>query len=438
MAWLLDQRPGGFEAVVGANDDMAIGAMQELQARGIRIPQEVAVVGYDDAAQSRWVSPPLTTVPNETYKWGQQAAEMLFALIEGRPVPEQVDIQTELMVRESCGCVDQAVTQAGAHSVSSPGRARGGRSPQSRLLDRRDEILASLVQAAAAENLKAEPGQIAQVLDAFTAGLSAAGDDGFVQVLDEALRRTTASGSDVEGWHQVVSALRRQALPYLRAGETLARAEAQWQQARVLVGKVAQHALGYQEVLAEERMGVLREIGSALITTFDSAGLMDVLARQLPRLGIGEAYLALYEDPSQPAGLARLLLACNEQGRIEIEAGGDIFPAPQLLPPALWPPAGPFSLVAMPLYFRQEQLGFVMFEANPQDGPMYEALREQISSALQGALLVQRVQERSAELARQQYILDTFMENVPDSHLLQGPGQPHHAGQSGARRPRWG
>ena len=104
---------------------MAIGAMQELQARGIRIPEEVAVVGYDDAAQSRWVTPPLTTVPIETYKWGQQAVEMLLALIEGQPVPEQVAIPTELVVRQSCGCMDPAVAQAGAESaLSLPGGAR--------------------------------------------------------------------------------------------------------------------------------------------------------------------------------------------------------------------------------------------------------------------------------------------------------------------------
>jgi PAS domain S-box-containing protein len=67
-----------------------------------------------------------------------------------------------------------------------------------------------------------------------------------------------------------------------------------------------------------------------------------------------------------------------------------------------------------PLFFREDQIGFVLFGIGPRDTTIYETLRGQISSALQGALLVQRVQERSAELARQQYILNTFMENVPD------------------------
>jgi rsbT co-antagonist protein RsbR len=67
------------------------------------------------------------------------------------------------------------------------------------------------------------------------------------------------------------------------------------------------------------------------------------------------------------------------------------------------------------LFLRESQLGFILYEIGLQEGTIYDTLRAQISSALQGALLVQRVQERTSSLARQQYILDTFMENVPDS-----------------------
>ncbi len=398
MVWLLDQQSGGFEAIVAANDDMAIGAMQELRARGIRIPEEVAIVGYDDITQSRWVIPPLTTVPIDTYKSGQKAMEMILALIEGQPVPEQVAIPTELVVRESCGCVNPAVMQAGAQPIPIPGGTGDRTVSQAIPLDRREEILAALVQTAAVENLKIEPDQIAWILDVFMTELSAPAGDGFVRALDKALRQASARSDEVEGWHQVISALRRQALPYLHDSETLARAEAQWQQAQVLVAKETQRALGYRGMLIEQRMGDLREIGAALITTIDSAGLMDVLARQLRRLDIGMAYLALYEDAQQPTGPARLLLACNEQGRVEVEDANAVFPAPQLAPAAFWPPAERYSLIVLPLYFREEQLGFVVFEGNPQYGAMYEALRAQISSALKNTLLTQQIQRRALQL----------------------------------------
>jgi len=72
-------------------------------------------------------------------------------------------------------------------------------------------------------------------------------------------------------------------------------------------------------------------------------------------------------------------------------------------------------MVVEALYFQREQIGFALFEVGTPDERTYEALRRYLSSALQGTLLVQRVQERSAEIARQKYILDTFMDDVPDS-----------------------
>jgi PAS domain S-box-containing protein len=115
-------------------------------------------------------------------------------------------------------------------------------------------------------------------------------------------------------------------------------------------------------------------------------------------------------DQENPAG----------SSRIKLEPGGYRFPSRQLVPPEILPQQGPlpqqgaYTLMVQALYFQDEQIGFMLLDGNQREGDVYDTLRAQISSALQGAFLVQRVQERSAELVRQQYILDTFMENIPD------------------------
>jgi PAS domain S-box-containing protein len=221
-------------------------------------------------------------------------------------------------------------------------------------------------------------------------------------------------------WQEAISALRRQALPYLN-GETLLRAIDLWEQARVTIGESAQRQRAHQGLRADERSQSLREIGAALISTFDLEGLVNVLADRLPRLDIPGYYLALYESPQpyehlQPAAeWSRLILAYTDKGRVALDAEEQRIRSHELLPADLWPQKRQYSFVLQPLYFQENQLGYALFEVGPRDGAIYTTLREQISSTLQGALLVQRVQERSAELARQQYILDTFMENVPDS-----------------------
>jgi DNA-binding LacI/PurR family transcriptional regulator/GAF domain-containing protein len=398
LAWLLDQQVD-FEAVIGANDDLAFGAIEELRARGIQVPEKVAVVGYDDATQSRWITPPLTTVPIETYKWGQQALEMVLALIEGKPVPEQVVIPTELVVRQSCGCIDPVVVQAAVEpAVFLPEGSNERMSLETVVLGQREDILGKIRQTVGEQVLSIEPGQIARLWDAFTAELNNMTSGVFLRTLNQILRQTIATSGEIEGWDQVVSVLRRQALPCLRDSEELLRAENLWQQARVLIGKTAQRMQGYRQILSEQRMNVLREIGAELVTTFDTQSLMDVLARQLPRLDIPSAYLALYKDPQQPTGPAKLLLAYNEQGRIEIQAGGQVFPSLQLVPAGSLPQERPYSLIVEPLYFHEDQLGFALFEMGPQDGSVYEALRGEISSALKGALLVQQVERRALQL----------------------------------------
>ncbi len=72
-------------AIFAANDLMAIGVMQALRERGIDIPGDVAVAGFDDISAARLVTPPLTTVAQFQDRMGARAAEILLARLKGNP-----------------------------------------------------------------------------------------------------------------------------------------------------------------------------------------------------------------------------------------------------------------------------------------------------------------------------------------------------------------
>jgi PAS domain S-box-containing protein len=245
--------------------------------------------------------------------------------------------------------------------------------------------------------------------------------ESFLLELESLIRASIEAGKNVSAWHDALSVLREQTAPALTDPDAVARAENLWHQARVLIGKSAAREEVSQRLHAEQLASRLREIEQVLITTFDVSDIMDVLACQLPLIGIPRCYLAMFEGPQTyqyPAPApewARLRLAYDERGRIALPPDGWRFPSWQFTPPEILPPQAPIHLVARALYFKQDQIGFVLFEPGPRDGYIYDALRGQISSALQGALLMQGVRERSAEIARQKYILDTFMASVPDS-----------------------
>lgn len=93
-----------FDAVFTGDDDAAIGALKALHEHNIRIPEDVAVIGFDDLGFAPFLNPPLTTVHAPTESVGRIATERLFGLLENQPSNEVVILPTEIIYRRSCGC----------------------------------------------------------------------------------------------------------------------------------------------------------------------------------------------------------------------------------------------------------------------------------------------------------------------------------------------
>jgi LacI family transcriptional regulator len=98
---LLDCVP---DAVFAASDIMAQGAMRALHERGLRIPEDVAVVGFDDLRPSSRSNPSLTTMRQPIRRLGIKLVETLLDIVEnGNRPPRRVIFDTELVIRDSCG-----------------------------------------------------------------------------------------------------------------------------------------------------------------------------------------------------------------------------------------------------------------------------------------------------------------------------------------------
>jgi LacI family transcriptional regulator len=92
------------DAVFVASDQMALGALRALREAGVSIPDDMAVVGFDDMPFATLAEPQLTTIRQPVQRQGYLAAEGLIGLIEGRITPPyQVSLPTQLVIRESCG-----------------------------------------------------------------------------------------------------------------------------------------------------------------------------------------------------------------------------------------------------------------------------------------------------------------------------------------------
>ncbi|WP_338770919.1 LacI family DNA-binding transcriptional regulator [Massilia sp. METH4] len=98
----LQARGVAYDAVFAASDLLAMTAIDSLRAHGRRVPEDVAVVGYDDIGQSAYFHPRLTTVRQPVDAAGRALVASLLALIDGKPAPS-IQLPTELVVRASAG-----------------------------------------------------------------------------------------------------------------------------------------------------------------------------------------------------------------------------------------------------------------------------------------------------------------------------------------------
>ena len=124
----LGRRPS---AVFAGNDYMAVGVMRALSEAGARVPQDVAVAGFDDIEMARYLAPPLTTVRVDTLGLGTRAVHRLLRLLRGTASPRghrHEVLPTTLAIRASCGAGTRGAPPVRRSRASERARAVGGTS----------------------------------------------------------------------------------------------------------------------------------------------------------------------------------------------------------------------------------------------------------------------------------------------------------------------
>ena len=292
---LLSRPDHQVQAVVCANDRMAFGALETMQAHGLQVPANIALAGFDDIDEARIAGVPLTTVRQSFFTIGQQALEHLLRLLHGEPVPERIIVPTELVVRWSCGCLPEAVRQATARSQagSNTGVLRDLRSR------RKQSVKAMVAAASEAASLDSAWGvyvspemleaSLGQAWDAFITEMDNGAPGQFISAFDQALQYLQVVRSDATAWHAVLSTLRANVLPFLIEREAIIRAENLFQQARLLVGDAAGRAQATQRLAIEQQEETLQSIGNSLSTVLRISEMRPVVERHFPSWALNGA-----------------------------------------------------------------------------------------------------------------------------------------------------
>jgi sigma-B regulation protein RsbU (phosphoserine phosphatase) len=367
----------GVSAIMAANDSMALGAIEELRKMGIRVPDQVAVVGFDNVEEARFVLPPLTTVSQPLQDQGREAVRILLEQIRNPTRPEQAMRHTELMIRRSCGCLQGSGTRK---SSSPPALTLGF---DAALIRRRQHILADMARAARGELGAAGEQWDSRLLAAASEQIRGDSRDSFIRVYDDLLRRLLQSGADPAVCNDVISALRGRIVRCIGDPKQRMLAEDLFHEARLMTTQAVERIHVAKELRVWSDARELMQAGAAIM----SARTVDELARavheHLPKAGIPRCFvIRLVEGPAGEQ-LAQLVLAEKPDARRSDPTRSTMYPVTDILRQTVLPGTDERAFAVFPAHIGETSRALVVLEiATAVEGYAYETMRQIFAVAL--------------------------------------------------------
>lgn len=341
-----------FTAVLASNDTSAIGTMRALADAGRRVPEDVAVVGFDDQPGASANVPPLATISYPLAEAGRRAVEVLLDRIRGGPPVDVVTVPTRLIRRRSCGCLHRDADVPGGpaeDTVDAP--AEDTTAAMLGALDRARSRLSPLAVADLCRRLEV----------GLTQSVTRGSPRAFEAALMELLQRVEAGGDRAQRWHAALTCLRRAVRPLLTPA-SLEAAEDLLHVARIALSESADRQDSRRRFYDSRQVDLVSTLTVPLQSAQDEGEILALLAEHAPPLGVKPVCLALYEPEGEdPVAWSRVLPlavpeAAGPPGEFRMETR--LIRSSDL-------PAGdaPRCLAVLPLVRQGRPLGFFAFEA---------------------------------------------------------------------------
>lgn len=370
------EKRGSFaamDALVAANDELALGAIEVLTLRGVMVPEQVSVVGFDDLELARRANPPLSTVNQQVTTQAETAARLLLESLRSKqPMPMRTVLESRAVFRLSCGCPQ------GFHNDSASIMPMAGslaRSCRLALVERRALITAALARAAGGR-IVGNPNWEMRLLDALGRDLTMMEEMNLVLLIERLARHQIGAGRDITACHDVLTHLRLEALtcatlePLVRP-----RLEDIFQEARMVLARVGAELERARDQLLSSRMRVITKACLAVAAGAPERVLVRELEDQLPSLGIaGYTVSRVRESPRGLFDVVARRAAGMEISTISQVSGLDLGLDPVLMQTEV--------AVVEPLEFRGEITGLAAFGWGADNPVHYEHLRDVLSLAL--------------------------------------------------------
>ncbi len=389
-----------IEALVCANDQMAGGAALELTRRGIRLPEDIAIVGFDDDDHARSTNPPLTTVAQPIEDIGERAVELLFDCLEGRSIATATLLATQPVFRRSCGC-PWAGASAQSRTVESPSTTRSSSVSASLARLMREE------EHVRVEHLPAFPGdeRAAPLLARAVLGVSEEQALGAFEDFRNTLLESTSRGADPLRWEDLLVPLRAELEAPASPTASALRSVERIGKLRALIHEVGARSHTIERLHVIQRASAARALGSALACAKDLKALGRVVENTIGGLGVGYCDVCLFVRGSETRAAKLIAHYAGDTptlAELPYDAGelwrrlpgslpphqrmksSLVFPTANLIHESEAGPPPQYDVLIYPLVFAEEAHGYVVYDAphSLEDTWLLETIAGHLSSAV--------------------------------------------------------
>ena len=391
VATLLSERglqAGDFDAIVCADDLMALGALDELDRRGVNVPRQVALTGFDDTEFARYARVPLTTVRQPIDEQVRHAVSVLARAVRGVDHgPQVVTFETEFVKRRSCGCSVHHRETVPFVVSSGEGKELGAA-----LRSRRPALIKDLAHAAHGGFEFIVEGWEDRLFNSFLLQLNDPSQESFLDCVETICYELLRRGSEVGSVQDVLVVFRRHVMACANDPDVRVRIEDLLHEALLSASDLAAIAQSRRRSALIDRTTVLAETTAALLAAPDVSTLAETAANHLPSLGIRAGVISLFTQPGKVSEELDTAMIFTEDIRQPVP----VRYRTKLLAPADFLDGR--SVIVEPLGFRGECLGLALLNYGATDSMVYEDLRLVLGAAIKGAQLIRAVEDARREV----------------------------------------
>lgn len=386
---LLDERRLDVEAIISLNVVQTVYLLNTLEARGIKVPGDMAITSYEDGEAARYLSPGFTTVYFPWEELGYNGCKNIVRLLNDGQIPMVTKLDTTVIYRESCGCLPESVRNTAIHEIKYAEHGLDGITE-----DERDSIISWMDFLHNNSGLDCEA-----LVKSFITACNCRDEFLFLSELGSQLRRRRID-------HNVESLmvnLRKLVYPYLlKDMDSLQWAGDLIQQSQVYVSESSASSYGISMVESNKIDQMLQDVSNSLLINFNLDDIIAALETGLPKLNITGCLLfisnSIFSDTDVEENLFEnsvlVLRYQNGERQKNRNMAGSL---KKQLSEILGEKRVNISFAYL-LHVTDEVMGFALFEPGPLDESIYQMLSTNISTALRGLVLMNRLNSTFSKL----------------------------------------